>query len=81
MLENVVKLVKKHPKISDFHLRAGCAFSYRLLGEIQSISQDIIKKEQIEEILNKFCSKKDVEHFINNRNMAFICAFNIVYQE
>ena len=45
-------------------MRAGCAFSYRLLGEIQSISEDIIKKEQIEEILNKFCSKKDVEHFI-----------------
>ena len=64
MLENVVKLVKKHPKISDFHLRAGCAFSYRLLGEIRTIPDDIVKKEQIEEVLNKFCNKKDVEHFI-----------------
>ena len=64
MLENVVKLVKKHPKISDFHLRTGCAFSYRLLGEIRTIPDDIVKKEQIEEILNKLCNKKDVEHFI-----------------
>ena len=67
MLENVVKLVKKHPKISDFHLRAGCAFSYRLLGEIQTIPNEIVKKEQVEEVLNKFCNKKDVEHF-NARN-------------
>ena len=34
MLDKVVELVKKHPKISDFHLRSECAFSYRLLGEI-----------------------------------------------
>ena len=44
----LVKLVKKHPKISDFHLRTGCAFSYRLLGEIQSISEDIIKDNESE---------------------------------
>ena len=39
MLEKVVELVKKHPKISDFHLRSECAFSYRLLGEIKSAAE------------------------------------------
>ena len=67
MLEKVVELVKKHPKISDFHLRSECAFSYRLLGEIQSIAENIVKKEQIEQILNKYCSKDDVDRF-NTKN-------------
>ena len=67
MLEKVVELVKKYPKISDFHLRSGCSFSYRLLGEIQSITENIVKKEQIEQILNKYCSKNDVDRF-NNKN-------------
>ena len=63
MLDKVVELVKKYPKISDFHLRSNCAFSYRLLGEIQSIQENTVKKEQIEQILNKYCSKDDVDHF------------------
>ena len=67
MLDKVVELVKKYPKISDFHLRSECAFSYRLLGEIQSIQENTVKKEQIEEILNKYCSKDDVDHF-NTKN-------------
>ena len=67
MLEKVVELVKNHPKISDFHLRSECAFSYRLLGEIQSIAENIVKKEQIEQILNKYCSKDDVDRF-NTKN-------------
>ena len=67
MLEKVVELVKKYPKISDFHLRSGCSFSYRLLGEIQSIAENTVKKEQIEQILNKYCSKADVDRF-NNKN-------------
>ena len=67
MLQKVVELVKIHPKISDFHLRSECAFSYRLLGEIQSIAENIVKKEQIEQILNKYCSKDDVDRF-NTKN-------------
>ena len=67
MLQKVLELVKKHPKISDFHLRSECAFSYRLLGEIQSIAENIVKKEQIEQILNKYCSKDDVDRF-NTKN-------------
>ena len=63
MLDKVVELAKKHPKISDFHLRSECAFSYRLLGEIQSIQENTVKKEQIEQILNKYCSKDDVDIF------------------
>ena len=63
MLDKVVELVKKYPKISDFHLRSNCAFSYRLLGEIQSIQENTVKKGQIEQILNKYCSKDDVDHF------------------
>ena len=63
MLDKVVELAKKHPKISDFHLRSECAFSYRLLGEIQSIQENTVKKEQIEQILKKYCSKDDVDHF------------------
>ncbi len=63
MLEKVVELVRKQPKISDFHLRSGCPFSYRLLGEIQSIAEITVKNEQIEQILNKYCSKEDVDQF------------------
>ena len=69
MLEKVVELVKNYPKISDFHLRSGCSFSYRLLGEIQSITENTVKKEQIEQILNKYCSKDDVDRFKNKNEL------------
>ena len=75
MLDKVVELVKKYPKISDFHLRSKCTFSYRLLGEIQSIQENTIKKEQIEEILNKYCSKNDVDHF--NAKNELDCGFTV----
>ena len=34
MIGKIVNVVKDNPKVSDFHLRANCPFSYRLMGEI-----------------------------------------------
>ena len=63
MIDKIVSIVKENPKVSDFHLRANCPFSYRLLGEITILEEEMIKNEDIEELLNKYCSKSDVELF------------------
>ena len=34
MIEKIVEYANKNKKISDFHLRSGCDFSYREIGEI-----------------------------------------------
>ena len=62
MLDKVVELVKKHQK-SLISIYGANALFYRLLGEIQSIQENTIKKEQIEEILNKYCSKRRCRSF------------------
>ena len=67
MIDKIVSIVKENPKVSDFHLRANCPFSYRLLGEITILEGEMIKNEDIEELLNKYCSKSDVELF-NSKN-------------
>ena len=67
MIGKVVNIVKDNPKVSDFHLRANCPFSYRLLGEIVILEGEMIKNEDIENLLNKYCSKSDVELF-NRKN-------------
>ena len=67
MIDRILNIVKESPKVSDFHLRANCPFSYRLLGEINILEGETVKIEDIDEILNKFCSKEDVESF-NSKN-------------
>ena len=67
MIAKIINIVKDNPKVSDFHLRANCPFSYRLLGEIVILEGEMIKNEDIENLLNKYCSKSDVELF-NRKN-------------
>ena len=47
MIGKIVSIVKDNPKVSDFHLRANCPFSYRLLGEIVILEGEIVKNEDI----------------------------------
>ena len=63
MIDKIISIVKENPKVSDFHLRANCPFSYRLMGEINILEGEIVKNEEIEELLNKYCSNSDVELF------------------
>ena len=52
MIDKILKIVKENPQVSDFHLRANCPFSYRLLGEINILEGETVKIEDIDEILN-----------------------------
>ena len=63
MIGKIVNVVKDNPKVSDFHLRANCPFSYRLMGEIVILDEEMVKKEDIFNLLEKYCSKSDVELF------------------
>ena len=63
MIDRILNIVSENPKVSDFHLRANCPFSYRLLGEIKILDEEIIKSEDIEALLSKYCSESDVEIF------------------
>ena len=63
MIGKIVNIVKDHPKVSDFHLRANCPFSYRLMGEIVILDGAIVQNEDITNLLEKNCSKSDIEHF------------------
>ena len=53
MIGKIVKVVKDNPKVSDFHLRANCPFSYRLMGEIVILEGEIVKNEDITNLLEK----------------------------
>ena len=63
MIGKIVNVVKDNPKVSDFHLRANCPFSYRLMGEIVILEEEMVKKEDIFNLLEKYCPKSDVELF------------------
>ena len=63
MIGKIVNVVKDNPKVSDFHLRANCPFSYRLMGEIVILGEENVTKEDIYNLLEKYCSKSDVELF------------------
>ena len=63
MISKIVNVVKDNPKVSDFHLRANCPFSYRLMGEIVILEEEKVKKDDILNLLEKYCSKSDVELF------------------
>ena len=71
MIGKIVNVVKDNPKVSDFHLRANCPFSYRLMGEIVILEGEMVKKEDILYLLEKYCSKSDVELFKQKNELDF----------
>ena len=63
MIEKITSLVKNNKKISDFHLRSGCDFSYREIGEIVIDNSTKVTEQNLEDLLKNHCSPQDVEKF------------------
>ena len=72
MIEKIVEYANKNKKISDFHLRSGCDFSYREIGEIIVDKSIKITAKNLEELLNKHCTPQDVETFKKFFNPKFL---------
>ena len=75
MIEKITELVAQNKKISDFHLRSGCSFSYRELGEIIIDENIKITEKNLEELLKNYCSQQDVETFKKKNELD--CGFTI----
>ncbi|MGY9028073.1 MAG: type IV pilus twitching motility protein PilT [Candidatus Puniceispirillales bacterium] len=75
MIEKIIEYATKNKKISDFHLRSGCDFSYREIGEIIVDKSIKITEKNLEELLAKYCTSKDVETFKKNNELD--CAFKL----
>ena len=75
MIDKIVEYANKNKKISDFHLRSGCDFSYREIGEIIVDKSIKITEKNLEELLNKHCTPQDVETFKKNNELD--CAFKL----
>ena len=75
MIEKIIEYATKNKKISDFHLRSGCDFSYREIGEIIVDKSIKITEKNLEELLAKYCTPKDVETFKKNNELD--CAFKL----
>ena len=55
MIHKIVEYANKNKKISDFHLRSGCDFSYREIGEIiVDKSIKITEKKIMDSMTDKF---------------------------
>ena len=75
MIDKIIDFAKKNNKISDFHLRSGCNFSYREIGEIVVDESIKITEKNLEELMNKHCSDKDLETFKKNNELD--CGFTL----
>ena len=75
MIDKIIDFAKKNKKISDFHLRSGCSFSYREIGEIVVDESIKITEKNLEELMNKHCSGKDMETF--KKNSELDCGFTL----
>lgn len=75
MIEKITELVKNNKKISDFHLRSGCDFSYREIGEIVIDNTTKVTEKNLEDLLKNHCSPQDVERFKKHNELD--CGFTL----
>ena len=75
MIEKITALIKNNKNISDFHLRSGCDFSYREIGEIVIDNTTKVTEKNLEDLLKNHCSPQDAEKFKKNNELD--CGFTL----
>jgi len=56
---------------SDLHLIIGQPAKIRVHGELETLTDDIISEEYMQEMLHEICSEEQWEYFLKNKDMDF----------
>ena len=75
MINKILELFKKNPKISDIHLRGGADIAYRAMGDIIIEKNSKVENSDVEELLKKNCSESEIEIF--NKKKELDCAVTL----
>ena len=75
MINKILEIFKKNPKISDIHLRGGADIAYRAMGDIIIDKNSKIENKDVEELLKKNCSESEIQIF--NTKKELDCAVTL----
>ena len=75
MINKILEIFKKNPKISDIHLRAGTHIAYRAMGDIIIDKSSKVENKDVEELLKKNCSESEIQIF--NTKKELDCAVTL----
>jgi len=75
MINKILEILKKNPKISDIHLRSGTNIAYRAMGDIVIDENSKVGSKDIEELLKKNCNESEIQIF--NTKKELDCAVTL----
>ncbi len=75
MINKILEILKKNPKISDIHLRSGTNIAYRAMGDIIIDKNSKVENKDVEELLKKNCSESEIQIF--NTKKELDCAVTL----
>ena len=75
MINKILEIFKKNPKISDIHLRGGTDIAYRAMGDIIIDKNSKVENKDVEELLKKNCSESEIQMF--NTKKELDCAVTL----
>ena len=75
MINKILEILKKNPKISDIHLRGGTNIAYRAMGDIVIDENSKVGSKDIEELLKKNCNESEIQIF--NTKKELDCAVTL----
>ena len=75
MINKILEIFKKNPKISDIHLRGGTDIAYRAMGDIIIDKNSKVENKDVEELLKKNCSESEIQIF--NAKKELDCAVTL----
>jgi twitching motility protein PilT len=75
MINKILEILKKNPKISDIHLRGGTNIAYRTMGDIIIDKSSKVENKDVEELLKKNCSESEIQIF--NTKKELDCAVTL----
>ena len=75
MINKILEIFKKNPKISDINLRGGTDIAYRAMGDIIIDKNSKVENKDVEELLKKNCSESEIQMF--NTKKELDCAVTL----
>ena len=69
MINKILEIFKKNPKISDIHLRGGTNIAYRAMGDIIIDKNSKVENKDVEELLKKNCSESEIQIFNTKKEL------------
>jgi len=75
MINKILEILKKNPKISDIHLRGGTNIAYRAMGDIVIDENSKVESQDVEKLLKKNCNESEIQIF--NTKKELDCAVTL----